>query len=84
MDALAVADWIDWMRGARDLPPDTDPITFFRLEYAGRVFLACADALLPLHPPFGWMDDFVDHPLWRHRWLRHFSASPAFPRWFVI
>jgi hypothetical protein len=84
MDALAVADWIDWTRGARDLPPDTDPMTFFRLEYAGRVFLACADALLPLRTPFAWIDDFVDHPLWRHRWLRHFSATPGFPRWFVI
>jgi len=29
MDALSVADWIDWTRGARNPPSDTDPVAFF-------------------------------------------------------
>jgi hypothetical protein len=84
MDALAVADWIDWTRGARDLPSDTDPVVFFRLEYAGRAFLACANSLSPFRPPLVWMDDLMDHPLLQHRWLRRLPDTPPVLRWFVI
>ena len=84
MDALPVADWIDWTRGLRDLPSDTEPVAFFRLEYAGRAFLACADSLSPFRPPSVWMDDLIDHPLWRHRWWRRLPDRPPFLRWFVI
>lgn len=80
MDALRVANWIDWTRGLRDLPPDTEPVAFFRLEYAGRAFLACADSL----SPFVWMDDLIDHPLWRRRWWRHLPGRLPVLRWFVI
>jgi hypothetical protein len=84
MDALPVADWIDWTRGLRDLPSDTEPVAFFRLEYAGRAFLACAHSLSPSRPPSAWMDDLIDHPLWRHRWWRRLPDRPPFLRWFVI
>jgi hypothetical protein len=84
MDALPVADWIDWAQGLRDLPSDTGPVAFFRLEYAGRAFLACADSLSPFRLPFIWMDDFFDHPLWRHRWSQRLPDRFPFLRWFVI
>jgi hypothetical protein len=84
MDALPVADWIDWTRGLRDLPSDTEPVPFFRLEYAGRAFLACAASLSPFRPPFVWIDDLIDHPLWRHRWWRRLPDRLPFLRWFVI
>ena len=84
MDALSVADWIDWTRGLRDLPTDIEPVAFFRLEYGGRAFLACVDSLSPFRPPFLWMDDLVDHPLWRRRWRRRQPDRPPFLRWFVI
>lgn len=82
MDALPVADWIDWTRGLRELPADIEPLAFFRLEYAGRVFLAYAHSLSLFRPPFVLMDDVVDHPLWRQRW-RHLD-QPLSLQWFVI
>ena len=80
MDALSVADWIDWTRGLRDLPPDTEPVAFFRVEYAGRAFLAFADAL----SPFVWMDDLIEPQLRRHRWRRRLPDRLPDLRWFVI
>jgi hypothetical protein len=84
MDALPIADWIDWTRGLRELPSETEPVAFFRLEYAGRAFLACADSFWPFRAPLVWIDDLVDHPLWRHRWRRRFPDRLPFLRWFVI
>ncbi|WP_342739910.1 hypothetical protein [Bradyrhizobium sp. B117] len=83
MDALPVADWIDWTRGLRELPADIEPLAFFRLEYAGRAFLAYAHSLSLFRPPFVLMDNVVDHPLWRHRW-RRLADQPLSIRWFVI
>jgi len=84
MDALPIADWIDWTRGLRELPSDTEPVAFFRLEYAGRTFLACADSLSQFRAPFVWIDALVDHPLWRLRWRRRFPDRLPFLRRFVI
>ncbi|WP_299176984.1 hypothetical protein [uncultured Brevundimonas sp.] len=75
LDALPIADWIDWLNGLRDLPDDRDPIAFIRFEYAGRRFLACADALLPYHHPRFWFDDLFGLPFWRQRHLRLHSSD---------
>ena len=85
MDAMAVAEWIDWTRGARDLPTHKDPIPFLRLEYAGRSFLASADALLPIHHHLNWWSDLIEFAPWRRRLLRpRYHGTPPLLRWFVI
>jgi hypothetical protein len=85
MDALPVAEWIDRTRGARDVPTDTDPIPFVRLQYAGRNFLAYADALSPFHHHFDWRGDLIEVATWRRRLLRpRYHGTPPPLRWFVI
>jgi hypothetical protein len=84
MDALPVAEWIDWLGRGRDIPEDAEPLTFLRFDYAGRSFLASANALAPYRSPYLWYDAFHDHPLWddplwRHRWHRRWaSGQPPF------
>jgi len=50
--APLIAKWIDWLGGKRDVPDDTGPITFLKFNYAGRPFLAPAQALMPFKSPF--------------------------------
>lgn len=68
MDALPVADWIDWVQGTREIPEDHAPVSFFQFNYAGRSFLASADALMPYWMPRLLLDELHDYPFWRHRW----------------
>jgi hypothetical protein len=75
MDALPIADWIDWLGGGRDFPEDAEPITFLRFNYAGRSFLASADALAPYRSPYLWLDLLHDYPIWERRWA---SGLPPF------
>lgn len=83
MDALPIADWIDWLSGAQGFPDDDEPVLFLRIPYAGRTFLACADMLAPYRLPL-WVYDLLDHPLVWRRWERRSVAVPAPLRWFVM
>jgi hypothetical protein len=75
MDALPVADWIDWVRGNRDFPESREPVSFVRFDYAGRSFVASLDALAPHRSLFLWLDDIYDHPFWRRHWKRQWPRS---------
>jgi hypothetical protein len=60
MGARPVAQWIDWLRGAGELPAERE-VDFVLLEYAGRLFL-----VKRMPPPYGWWlyDDYD----WPHLW----------------
>ena len=75
MDALPVADWIDWVQGTRDIPEDHAPVSFLQFNYAGRSFLASADALMPYRMPHLWFDELHDYPFWRHRWEPRWASG---------
>jgi hypothetical protein len=75
MDALPIAHWIDWLGGGRDIPEDADPVTFLKFNYAGRSFLASADALAPYRSPHLWFDALHGDPFWRHRWERRWARG---------
>jgi hypothetical protein len=78
MDALPIAKWIDWVGGKRDVPEDTGPITFLRFNYAGRPFLAPAQALMPFKSPYLWFEALHGHPFWREQW-EQYVAGPFAP-----
>lgn len=78
MDAIPVAKWIDWLGGKRGVPEDTGPITFLRFNYAGRPFLAPAQALMPFKSPCLWFEALHGHPLWREQW-EQYVAGPFAP-----
>lgn len=78
MDAIPVAKWIDWLGGKRDVPEDTGPINFLRFNYAGRPFLAPAQALMPFKSPYLWFEALHGHPFWREQW-EQYVAGPFAP-----
>jgi len=78
MDAIPVAKWIDWVGGKRDVPEDTGPITFLKFNYAGRPFLAPAQALMPFKSPYLWFEALHGHPFWREQW-EQYVAGPFAP-----
>jgi len=87
MDALPIADWIDWLLKRGALPADREPIGFIMLRYAGQKFLACADSVWPFGRFPRW-SEFWDHPrLWawsRRRLTREAARHEGFVGWFVI
>lgn len=84
MHALPVADWIDWLGGARDIPEDVKPLPFMRFGYAGRSFLASINSLLP-YDPFYWRLEGLPDIAFRHpsRW-RHWPDDAPRLDWFVM
>jgi hypothetical protein len=84
MQALPVADWIDWLGGARDIPEDVEPLHFMRFGYAGRSFLASVNSLLP-YGPFYWRFEGLPDIAFRHPSRRRHWPDDA-PRldWFVM
>ncbi len=76
MDALPVANWIDWLEGRRDLPVDIEPVSFFRFEYGGRNFVASLNAFIA-HEPFYWrMRGLPEIAFRTHSGRSHWSGSP--------
>jgi hypothetical protein len=69
MDALPVADWIDWVGGTREPPADPEPVPFLRFRYAGRSFLASINALTPFPFPLDLREQLFDDSFWRWEWL---------------
>jgi hypothetical protein len=75
MGATQVVAWIDWLRGAGDMPTDDSVTTFFTVELSGRRFLAAAEHFFPyfasqflfdelgFRVPFHW----EEFERWRHR-----------------
>jgi hypothetical protein len=62
MGGNRVVQWIDWLRNAdRSGPPDTNPVVFLRLRYAGRNFLISTPALWWLDPFRNWWAEFYDN-----------------------
>lgn len=84
MHALPVADWIDWLGGARTIPEDAEPLHFVRFGYAGQSFLASVNSLLP-YDPFYWRLEGLSEVAFRHRqrWRRWPEDAPALD-WFVM
>ena len=78
MDAIPIAEWIDWLGGKRDMPEATGSITFLRFNYAGRPFLAPAQALMPFKSPYLWFEALHGHPFWREQW-EQYVAGPFAP-----
>ena len=78
MDAIPVVKWIDWLGGKRDVPEETGPITFLRFNYAGRPFLAPAQALMPFKSSCLWFEALHGHPFWREQW-EQYVAGPFAP-----
>jgi len=78
MDAIPVTKWIDWLGGKRGVLEDTGPITFLRFNYAGRPFLAPAQALMPFKSPYLWFEALHGHPFWHEQW-EHYVAGPFAP-----
>ncbi|MFA5964721.1 MAG: hypothetical protein WC804_11945 [Sphingomonas sp.] len=78
MDAIPVARWIDWLGGKSEAPVDKGPITFLRFNYAGRPFLAPAQALMPFKSPYLWFEALHGHPFWREQW-EQYVAGPCAP-----
>jgi hypothetical protein len=70
MDALPVANWIDWISGTRDAPEEGGPVTFVRFNYARRSFLVSLDAFAPYRWPYLGLDDLDNDTLWGKRWRR--------------
>lgn len=75
LDALPVAEWIDWLKGDKDLPKNAEPVSFLRFDYAGRSFLVSADALALYRAPYLWLSQLHDQPFWRHAWGRGWASG---------
>jgi hypothetical protein len=84
MNALSIADWIDWLKGSRDVPEDANPVAFVRFGYGGRTFLASADALMQFYSPYRWTDEFLDNPWLHQRWRRRWATETYRLDWFVM
>lgn len=72
MNALVVADWIDWLGGRRDFPEHGKPISFLRFDYAGRSFLTSIERLAQPYPFFWRLEGLPDVA---------FGRRPLWPRW---
>jgi len=88
MGVRPVVDWIDWVRGAGELPLDREPVEFLRLQYAGRRYLASVVPFWPSPLPRWWFEEVLDHPwMWRRLPVRPSiqptAAEPSLG-WFVI
>lgn len=82
MQALPVVEWIDWLGGAREIPPDAEPLHFVRFGYAGRSFLASTLPLLPRNLLYWHHHDWIDFPL-RLLW-RDWPPRGIGLDWFVM
>jgi hypothetical protein len=83
LDALPIANWIDWLSGVRAVPDDRDLIAFVRFNYAGRRFLAYSDTLFAYRHPRFWPHDLFDPLFLRQPWLQsRDGVSPL--HWFVM
>jgi len=81
MGGTRVVHWIDWLRNVdRAAPPDTNPIAFLRLRYAGRNFLISIPAMWWLDPFRNWWADFYDNARqWRP--ILRSTLRPRATRW---
>ncbi|MGV1793551.1 hypothetical protein [Rhizobium sp. A37_96] len=81
MGSNRVVQWIDWLRSVdRSAPPDTSPVVFLRLRYAGRIFLISIPAMWWLDPLRNWWTDFYDNARqWRP--ILRSALRPRATRW---
>lgn len=88
MGAIDIVDWIDRIRLGDGAAPESEPVEFIRLQYAGRSYLACVPWLWRADLPPWWLEDLFEHPgWWRHvRGPRRLTSVAGGPRfgWFVI
>jgi hypothetical protein len=87
MDAPSIVGWIDWVRAGGEYPADAPPLSFLRIPYAGRMFLACMELLWPLDGYPHWLDDLWHNPRWwPHFPRRHLlrQSGGDFAGWFVM
>jgi hypothetical protein len=82
MEALPVAEWIDWLAGTSDVPAEAEPVHFRRFSYAGRSFLASKNPLGPRDVFYWRHDDWIDLPS-RLRW-RDWPRRGGSLDWFVM
>lgn len=81
MGSNRVIEWIDWIRNAdRTALPDTNPVAFLRLRYAGRSFLVSIPAMWWLDPFRNWWHEFYDNA---HQWrpILRWNLRPRATQW---
>lgn len=87
MHAPGVVAWIDWVRAGGETPDAALSLSFLEIPYAGRIFLASAESLWPLHDLPHWLEDLWFDPRWWPRFPRRRSlrrSSDGFAGWFVM